>query len=342
MQRMGPPPAVISSVISSSTSSSSSSSSLNSTQSPRAAELETLLEAVSQRAVAYVSSADAPNARIGDPVPPDQLSQILGAHLTLPTTGGGQIEFLAVLDEILKRSIVTWHPGFMDKLYASTNPVGVASDLILSILNTNGYIYSVSPVLTLIEKKTSHDYARLFGFTSPWAGGITLPGGSASNTHSLIVARTILYPDTKVNGNGDHKFVIFTSAHGHYSVEKAAISIGLGSEAVWTIPVDKEQRMRVDMLEERILEAKRQGRTPLYVNATAGTTVYGSYDPFEEIAFVAKKYDIWFHVDGSWGGNVVFSNKLKYKLKGIEMADSLTVNPHKMLGVPLTVHSTIL
>ncbi|KAK7208603.1 pyridoxal phosphate-dependent transferase [Myxozyma melibiosi] len=304
--------------------------------SSRAAELETLLELVSQRATAYVAAADAPGARIGDPVPPKELMSILGAHLSLPSTGGGQTEFLAVLDEILKHSIVTWHPGFMDKLYASTNPVGVASDLLLSILNTNGYIFSVSPVLTLIEKKTSHEYAELFGFTSPWSGGLTLPGGSASNTHSLIVARGILYPDTKLTGNGDHRFVIFTSAHGHYSVEKAAISVGLGSEAVWTIPVDAEQRMRVDVLEEKILEAKKQGRTPLYVNATAGTTVYGSYDPFEAIAAVAKRHGLWFHVDGSWGGNVVFSDKLKYKLKGVALADSLTVNPHKMLGVPLT------
>ncbi|KAK9364796.1 pyridoxal phosphate-dependent transferase [Lipomyces kononenkoae] len=304
--------------------------------STRAEELERLLAAVTQRAVAYVAQADEPNASIGDPVPPKQLARILGHHLSLPNVGGGQPEFLEVLDEILRHSVVTWHPGFMDKLYASTNPVGVATDLLLSILNTNSYIYSVAPVLTLIEKKTSHEYAELFGFTSPWSGGITLPGGSASNTHSLIVARTILYPDTKLKGNGDHKFVIFTSCHGHYSVEKAAISIGIGSESVWPIPVDDNQRMRVDILEEKILEAKEQGFTPLYINATAGTTVYGSYDPFEEISVVAKKYGLWFHVDGSWGGNVVFSNELRYKLKGVELADSLTVNPHKMLGVPLT------
>ncbi|KAK9355824.1 pyridoxal phosphate-dependent transferase [Lipomyces doorenjongii] len=304
--------------------------------SSRATELERLLAAVSHRVVAYVADVDKPDARVGDPVPPKQLARILRNHLTLPNVGGGQAEFLAVLDEILRHSVVTWHPGFMDKLYASTNPVGVATDLLLSVLNTNSYIYSVAPVLTLIEKKTSHEYAELFGFTSEWSGGITLPGGSASNTHSLIVARTILYPDTKLNGNGDYKFVIFTSCHGHYSVEKAAISLGLGSESVWAIPVDKDERMRVDVLEEKILEAKEQGRTPLYINATAGTTVYGSYDPFEEIAVIAKKHCLWFHVDGSWGGNVVFSDKLRYRLKGIELADSLTVNPHKMLGVPLT------
>ncbi|KAK9478189.1 pyridoxal phosphate-dependent transferase [Lipomyces japonicus] len=303
---------------------------------PRADELEELLSALSERAVRYVAAADEPDARIGDPVAPKQLSHVLKDSLVLPDQAGGKDELLKVVDDILASSIVTWHPGFMDKLYASTNPVGVVSDLLLSVLNTNSYIYSVSPVLTLIEKKTSHEYAELFGFNNPRSGGITLPGGSASNAHSLIVARTTLYPDTKVTGNRDYKFVVFTSQHGHYSVEKAAISLGLGSEAVWQVPVDEDQRLRVDVLEERILEAKRQGRTPLYINATAGTTVYGSFDPFEQIAVVAKKYGIWFHVDGSWGGNVVFSDKLKHKLKGVELADSLTVNPHKMLGVPLT------
>ncbi|KAK9450904.1 pyridoxal phosphate-dependent transferase [Limtongia smithiae] len=327
------PPAL--SVVDAAIASSRASSEESQSQS-RASELEELLSAVSRRAVAYVAAADAPGARIGDPVPPKQLAGILKATLSLPEVGGGLEDFLVVLDDILAHSVVTWHQGFMDKLYASTNPIGVASDLLLSILNTNAYIYSVSPALTLIEKKTSHDYATLFGFNSPAAGGLTLPGGSASNTHSLIVARNILYPDTKVNGNGSHRFIIFTSVHGHYSVEKAAISTGLGSAAVWTIPVDNENRMRVDILEAKILQAKSEGFTPLYVNATAGTTVYGSYDPFEKIAVVAKKHGLWFHVDGSWGGNVVFSSKHRYKLKGAELADSITANPHKMLGVPLT------
>ncbi|KAK9470292.1 pyridoxal phosphate-dependent transferase [Dipodascopsis tothii] len=308
-----------------------------STGSPdRAEELRQLLEAVTARVVPYVRAADEPAARIGDPISPKKLSTLIGSDLVLPEKGRGMDDFLIVLDQILKYSVVTWHPGFMDKLYASTNPIGVATDLLLSILNTNAYIYSVAPVLTLIEINTSREYARLFGFTGEYAGGLTLPGGSASNTHSMIVARGTLYPDTKVSGNGDYRFVIFTSCHGHYSVEKAAISLGLGSEAVWTIPVDEDERMRVDVLEQRILEAKAQGRTPLYINATAGTTVYGSYDPFTEISTVARRHNVWFHVDGSWGGNVVFSDKLRHKLQGVELADSITANPHKMLGVPLT------
>lgn len=82
--------------------------------------------------------------------------------------------------------------------------------------------------------------------------------------------------------------------------------------------------------------AKSQGFTPFYVNAGAGTTVLGSYDPFTEIAAVCKEHGLWFHVDGSWGGSVAFSENQRWRLRGVELADSLTVNPHKMLGVPVT------
>ena len=95
--------------------------------------------------------------------------------------------------------------------------------------------------------------------------------------------------------------------------------------------------MDVNNLSEVIERSVEQGYTPLYINGTAGTTVFGSYDPFEEISKVAKKFDCWFHIDGSWGGNVVFSQTHKVtKMKGSKLADSVTVNPHKMLGIPAT------
>jgi glutamate decarboxylase len=119
-------------------------------------------------------------------------------------------------------------------------------------------------------------------------------------------------------------------------VEKAAILLGFGSKNVFKVGINAEGVMDVADLDRKIELSKEQGFTPLYVNGTAGTTVFGSFDPFDEIAEVAKKHNIWFHVDGSWGGNVVFSAKHRYKLKGIEKADSITANPHKMLGVPTT------
>jgi glutamate/tyrosine decarboxylase-like PLP-dependent enzyme len=112
---------------------------------------------------------------------------------------------------------------------------------------------------------------------------------------------------------------------------------GFGSNAVRSVPVDDVGRMIPAKLAEMISRSRRDGFTPFYVNATAGTTVLGSFDTFEEIAEICKREGLWLHVDGSWGGSVIFSETLrKGRLDGIEKADSIAINPHKMLGVPMT------
>lgn len=192
-------------------------------------------------------------------------------------------------------------------------------------------MYKVSPALTLVEKTVARALASLFGFTGQHAGGITQPGGSASNLTALVIARNSLHPEIKVNGCGSKRLVLFTSAHGHYSFEKAAQICGLGSAAARTVPVDAQGRMIPAELERSILKEQANGCTPFFVNATAGTTVLGSYDPLHDISLICKKYSLWMHVDASWGGPVIFSKTLKTKMKGSGFADSLTVNPHKML-----------
>ncbi|KAL4906738.1 hypothetical protein BDW74DRAFT_126771 [Aspergillus multicolor] len=265
---------------------------------------------------------------------PEELQEIL--QLSLPQQGTGQDGLIGVLRNVLRYSVNTWHQGFLDKLYASTNAPGVASELILAALNTNVHVYQVSPALSIIEKHTGKQLAALFGLNGPRAGGISVQGGSASNTTSIVIARNNLYPSTKTDGNGDYKFVLFTSAHGHYSIEKAAQMLGLGSSAVWSVPIDKEGRMIPAELEKLVEKALSEKRTPFYVNATAGTTVMGSFDPFEDIAAICKKHNLWLHIDGSWGGSFAFSQRQRHKLTGAEKANSIAINPHKMLGVPVT------
>ena len=129
---------------------------------------------------------------------------------------------------------------------------------------------------------------------------------------------------------------MFTSAHVHYSLEKAAQMTGLGTDAVIPVPVDAQGRIIPKELEKLVAKAKQEGKTPFYVNATAGTTVLGSFDPYTEISAICKKHNLWFHIDGSWGGPLIFSQKQKHKLEGADLADSIAINPHKMLGVPIT------
>lgn len=153
---------------------------------------------------------------------------------------------------------------------------------------------------------------------------------------SVVIARNTIYPDSKTAGNSKYQFTLFTSAHGHYSLEKAAQMCGIGSDNVISVPVDPQGRMIPSELDELVQISKDEGKTPFYVNATAGTTVLGSFDPFKDLSAVCKKHNLWLHVDGSWGGPVIFSSKQKHKVAGVELADSLTVNPHKMMGVPIT------
>jgi glutamate decarboxylase len=105
---------------------------------------------------------------------------------------------------------------------------------------------------------------------------------------------------------------------------------------VVTVAVDAAGCMKPDALREAIIQSKAEGKTPLYVNATAGTTVLGSYDPLRELAAVTHEQGLWLHVDASWGGSAVFSPNQRHRLDGSELADSITVNPHKMLNVPIT------
>lgn len=267
---------------------------------------------------------------------PQKLVQLL--DLELPESGGGQQDFLQMVEKVLRYSVNTWDQGFMDKLYASTDAPGVASELILAVLNTNLHVYQVSPALTIIEKTTSRALASLFGLTGPHAGGISVQGGSASNTTSIVIARNTLFPDTKTHGNAaqGRKLVLFTSAHGHYSIEKAAQMLGFGHSAVWSVAADRFGQMIPSELSAQIETAKATGFTPFYVNATAGTTVLGSYDPIPPIAAICATHSLWLHIDASWGGSAIFSPKHAHKMTGSHLANSIAINPHKMLGVPIT------
>jgi len=131
---------------------------------------------------------------------------------------------------------------------------------------------------------------------------------------------------------------MFTSAHGHYSMEKAGQMFGLGSKNVIGVPVDeKTGKMIPEELERLVTESKARGETPFFVNATAGTTVFGSFDPIPPLSAICKSHNLWLHIDGSWGGCVVFSPSYRSsRLAGAHLADSIAVTPHKMMGVPMT------
>lgn len=310
----------------------------------RVQELDQLLSLIHPRIVEYVASADL-NAgafkpgSLGTYHEPKELKKIFTSNNQVFDVGvqGNKDELFSHIDKVLKYSVNTWNPGFLDKLYASTNPIGVVSDILLSVLNTNSHVYTVSPVLSVLENFIGKKYASLFFKNNlDTCGGLTFSGGSWSNITALHIARSLLFPETKLEGNANRRFAVYSLKHCHYSVEKAAILLGLGSRAVFKVDINSDGSMNTESLEKVIEDTVAQGYTPLFVNATAGTTVFGLFDNLTEIGAIAKKHGIWFHIDGSWGGNVIFSSTHRAKLAGCELADSITTNPHKMLGTPTT------
>ncbi|KAE8151047.1 pyridoxal phosphate-dependent transferase [Aspergillus avenaceus] len=266
---------------------------------------------------------------------PEQLHERLS--LCLPPTGHGLEDLASVTSTLLQYSVNTSSPGFMDKLWSAPSIPGIAADLLLSALNGNDHVFRVSPALTLIEKHVSEELARLFGFGGPNIGGISVPGGAAANMTALLIARNVRLPHTKDVGLASvssSRLVVFASEAAHFSVFNAAQILGLGLDSVKKIPTTTDGCMDPEALEDALDMTVAAGEIPLFICGTAGTTVRGAYDPLEKVGRLAHKYNAWFHVDACWGGAVVFSDKLKGRLAGSELADSIAYNPHKLLGVP--------
>ncbi|KAG0351005.1 hypothetical protein BGZ54_003479 [Gamsiella multidivaricata] len=291
---------------------------------------------------------------------PEELERIM--DFSLPDRGVGPEGIFPTITQTLQYSVNTFSPRFMDKLYAGSSPIGVLAELLLAGLNGNSHVYHVSPVFTLMEIHVTRALARLFGLKGEFAGGLSCPGGSASNQLAMVTARNALFPEIKKKGyfprpsiqeqeefrqQGYHcvgsaalstygKLIAFTSSAGHYSLEKSAVIMGFGTENIVGVPCDSYGAMIPSELERLIQEHIALGHTPFFINATAGTTVLGAFDPIRPCAAIAKKYKCWLHVDGSWGGCTVFVPELaKTLLDGTELADSITINPHKMLQTSL-------
>ncbi|KAJ1976691.1 Glutamate decarboxylase 2 [Dimargaris xerosporica] len=299
-----------------------------------ARELESLLTTMSKLAVEYVEDCHRPNQQVIEPIAPQDLVKRL--DLGLSDQGVGAQGIFGCIEQALRYSVKGWNPRFMDKLYAATTPVGVLSELLLAILNANGHVYHVSPVLTLMEVATARKLGAMFGYPEAECGGLTNAGGSMSNMVAVITARNKMFPELKQRGlSGGPILTMFVSQQSHYSFQKAAFTAGIGTDYVISVPCDAQGTMIPHALDEAIQQSMERGERPFFVVATAGTTVLGAFDPMEPIGAITAKYGLWLHVDASWGGGLIFSQSHRHLLNGSRLSDSLTLNPHKMLGVPL-------
>lgn len=255
-------------------------------------------------------------------------------ELELPRSGRGLDQALELARKTLHYSVNTGHPRFLNQLFGGSDCAGILGEWIAALTNTSMYTFEAAPVGTVVELALIERLARYVGFDA--GEGIFAPGGSIANLMGVLAARQAQFPHVKHAGlRPEDRPVMFVSAEAHYSLARAGMVAGLGLSNCVEVAVDAVGRMLPEALERAIERARADGRRPFFVGATSGTTVPGAFDPLEAIADVTQRHGLWLHVDASYGGSVLFSRRHRDLVRGIERADSVTWNPHKMMGVPL-------
>ncbi|WP_327230391.1 lysine decarboxylase DesA [Streptomyces murinus] len=239
----------------------------------------------------------------------------------------------AVLDELedvyLKDAVYFHHPRYLAHLNCPVVIPAVLGEAVLSAVNSSLDTWDQSAGGTLIERKLIDWTTARIGL-GPAADGVFTSGGSQSNLQALLLARE----EAKSDDLG--KLRIFASEVGHFSVQKSAKLLGLGPDAVVTVPVDRDKRMQTLVLAHELERCHAEGLVPMAVVATAGTTDFGSIDPLPEIAELCDRYGAWMHVDAAYGCGLLASRKYRHRIDGIERADSVTVDYHKSFFQPVS------
>ena len=221
------------------------------------------------------------------------------------------------------------HPGFFGYVAPSGLPSDPLAHALVSTLNENIIGYWASPLGTTVEKTVIRWLADLVGFAQS-SEGVLLSGGSIANMSGIASACAKRFgPTYREQGlaafSQASKPVIICSREAHFSVRRAAVMLGIGTDNIVAIDTDDAFRMRVDKLGETL----RQQQNIVCVVATAGTTNTGAIDPLEEIAALCRQHEVWLHVDAAYGGGGLMSEELRSRYRGIEMADSVVMDLHK-------------
>ncbi len=235
---------------------------------------------------------------------------------------------------LFENSLLNGHPRFFGYITAPPAPIGILGDLLASALNANVGSWTLAPAATEIESQTVRWIAELVGF--PAGGGLLVSGGTLANIVCLIAARAAAAPEIRVEGMAaGRELVGYASAEAHTWIQKAADMCGLGTNAIRWIETDAALQMDVGALRRAIDADTAAGRLPFIVVGTAGSVSTGAIDPLSAIAALCREKNIWFHVDGAYGGFAAAVPGASRELRALSEADSVAIDPHKWLYAPL-------
>jgi glutamate/tyrosine decarboxylase-like PLP-dependent enzyme len=254
----------------------------------------------------------------------------------LPLEGRPLEELIDECRTVMDLSRHNGHPRFFGYVASPSTPVGAYADLIASALNANITCWRSGPAGTEIEQVVVRWLGSIIRYDDD-AKGLLTSGGSMANMIALLIASRRKSPEAARQGlwNAGPPMTIYASEEVHMSIAKAADILGFGRDQVRVVNCDERQRMRVENVVTRIKTDLQNGFRPFCVVGSAGTVNTGVVDPLNEIADVAREFDLWFHVDGAYGAPGVLDQRKSELFAGLERADSVSLDPHKWLYVPV-------
>jgi aromatic-L-amino-acid decarboxylase len=269
-----------------------------------------------------------------------------------PKQGEPMGEILADVDRFILPGVTHWnHPSFFAYFSISGSGPGILGEMLSAAFNVNAMLWRTSPAATELEEVTLDWLRQMIGLPEGFSG-VIYDTASISTLCAVAAAReAVAGIDVREKGlaylagdekSGSTKVVsaplrlrLYANEHAHSSVDKAALTLGLGLESVRKIETDSEFRMDIQALERAIEEDREQGWVPFCVVATVGTTSVTSVDQVNPIADICERNGLWLHVDAAYGGSAAIVPEMRYLMDGCERADSLVMNPHKWLFVPI-------
>jgi len=246
-----------------------------------------------------------------------------------PTSANEVLDF--VMENVIPNSTIISHPKSYSFVPGPSNYISTLADTLATGFNIFSGGWAASPAAAELEIVTMNWLLKIFNFPVKQGGGIFTSGGSMANLTALVTARRIKC------GDDFSKAIIYMSDQAHSSNIKAIRVLGFKKNQIRILPTDLDFKISINKLKNAIAKDRLEGLQPFCFIASAGTTNTGTVDPLCDIADICEEENLWFHVDGAYGGAAILSEKGKKSLKGIERADSLTVDPHKWFYQPYEI-----
>ena len=267
---------------------------------------------------------------------PSAVRQALDAERHLPRQGTDPALLLnRAADLLFEHSLFNSHPRFWGYITSSAAPIGALGELLAAAVNPNVGAWLLSPMASEIEAQTIRWIAELLDYPTDCAG-LFVSGGNMANLVCFLAARQAKGgPDLRTRGIAEARLRVYCSKETHTWIQKAADISGIGTDAIRWIATDDEMRIDLDALRRQVTSDLDAGDKPFLIVGTAGSVSTGTIDPLADLAAICREFNLWFHVDGAYGGVAAVLPDAPAEFTGIKQADSVAIDPHKWLYAPL-------